>query len=108
MHGAEIQTTFYNKTFATVNAKSCACLLLESRAATRGTTGQLLPLNCSKTYLVVGCNINLQSFCSPRKYNLLVAALLESVDTRGTIHGDAQIMSYSTLSLLPDFVFMTT
>jgi len=34
----------------------------------------------------------------------LVAALLESIDIRSSIHGDAQIKSSSTLSLLVGFV----
>jgi len=73
-----------------------------------GTDEKLLPLKFSKTYLVVRYNINLQSLSFPRKNHQLVAALLESIDIRGSIHVDTQIMSYSTLSLLPDFVFMAT
>jgi len=66
----------------------------------------LLPFKFSKTHLVVRYNITIQTFCSPRKYHLLVAALSESIDIRDSLRDDAQIMSHSTLSLLPDIVFM--
>jgi len=59
---------------------------------------------CVCVFLVVRYNINLKSFCGPRKYHQLVATLLESIDIRGSIRGDAQIMSYSTLRLFPGFV----
>jgi len=38
----------------------------------------------------------------------VISWLLESIDTRRSRHGDAQIMSYFTLSLLLDFVCMAT
>jgi len=88
--------TCYNTTFATINAKAVPVCFQKAQPQLGGGQSS----NCSKTHLVVRYNINLQ-------YQLF-AALLESIDIRGSIHGDAQIMSYSILSVFPYFVFMAT
>jgi len=68
-------------------------------------------MKISKTYLVVRyCTTSIYNhmrFSPPRKYQPL-AALLQSIDIRGSIHDDAQIKSSSTLSLFLGFVFMAT
>jgi len=60
------------------------------------TTGQLLYKIFKK---LLSCEKQQLKFAPPEN-------TISSIDIRGSIHGDAQVMSHSTLSLFLDFVFM--